>query len=64
MSKWIPITKELPKYGGIYLVTLNNANTDFCEFDVSNKKWGWLGEICDEVTAWMPLPKPYKSEVE
>ena len=57
---WRDINDKLPQKNGIYIVTLNNYCTDFCEFNVSTKKFGWMGQENNEVTAWMPLPKPYK----
>lgn len=61
---WIPVSEKLPKKYGVYFVTLNNWNTDFCEFYLYKQAFGMNGNICDEVTAWMPLPEPYKAESE
>lgn len=66
-SKWIPISEGLPKEGGEYLVTIcydllgegtvREVRRNF--FCILSKKWLY-GD--DDVTAWMPLPKPYKAE--
>lgn len=61
---WIPINEKLPdpEKRGIYLVTLNNYETDFCEWNGEEFDWRnpklWYHN--DEVTAWMPLPEPMK----
>lgn len=56
---WIPVSERLPEHDGLYLAT--------------NDKWGErevFAEIFHEgkfigngnITAWMPLPDPYKGE--
>lgn len=67
-SRWIPCSEKLPEKSGGYLVTVcydllgkgtvREVRKNF--FRVLSKKWLYEG---DEVTAWMPLPKPYR-EVE
>ena len=56
---WIPVSKRLPKK---YTYTLWSATTGYVRSDYFNgefwedaKKYGY------EVTAWMPLPEPYKA---
>lgn len=63
-NKWISVSQKLPDKYGIYLVTLNNHDTDFCEFYPNDRTFGMNGNVCYEVTAWMPLPQPYKAESE
>jgi hypothetical protein len=68
-DRWIPVSERLPKEDGNYLVTMKHkefnqtkvTSMDFSgEFlfnDYFEKAW-W------EVTAWQPLPEPYKEEEE
>ena len=59
---WIPVSEHLPEKNGFYLVTLNNSYTDFSLWE-DKKGFGMLGTRwypCEEVTAWMPFPKPYE----
>lgn len=71
-QRWIPVTERLPEKRGFYLVTekeyrIGDKNhlgkfktkVNFVEFE---KKWNRANFF--EITAWMPLPKPYhRSEV-
>ena len=61
-TKWIPVTEELPKKDGLYLVSVKNDHlrrySKTCWY--SNKNW--LAR--QDVVAWMPLPQPYKAESE
>ena len=55
---WIPVTERLPENSGTYLVTAKGfpVTTKFfsAEYD------GWGSEWRKAITAWMPLPEPYK----
>ena len=64
---WTPVSKELPKKGGDYLVTISfDVGAEepvrevykgfFCE--LSQK---WLHND-DNIIAWMPLPQTYKAD--
>ena len=66
MGKWIPCKKKLPEKYGFYLVSLNNGTTDFCLWNAMEFGWESSGIFskCDEVTAWMPLPEPYRGGEE
>ena len=67
--RWIPVAERLPKDGGEYLVTLSldvggkepvsEVRKDF--YCILSKKWLYNN---DDVTAWKPLPQPYKAESE
>lgn len=66
-NKWIPCTERLPSEKGQYLVTFPLCNGEpwvyvlsFCKgkFYETDDEWGDVEY--DDVTAWMPLPKPYK----
>ena len=59
--EWIPVTEGLPKNEGTYLIikSIHDCNSvDICYFDGEDfiDKYG----IYNDVTAWMPLPEPYK----
>lgn len=60
--RWIPVTERLPKEEGFYLVTRRTTD-DVATFifrrTLTSKDY-W--KRC--VIAWMPLPKPYKQEIE
>ena len=68
---WIPVSERLPEEGGDYLTTISFDIGDeepvrevyknfFC---ILSKKWLYR-EHDEYVTAWMPLPEPYKEESE
>ena len=61
-TRWIPISEKLPKEGEEVLVS---------GYDTYNKKviiaryqGEQYGFTCGLVSAWMPLPGPYKAESE
>jgi len=51
--EWTPVSEKYPEENGRYLVTLRNG-------DIALGIWIGFSELWVEVTAWMPLPKPYK----
>lgn len=68
---WIPCSERLPDKGGTYLVTQERYRLDdrlykkpvvvetaFAEFNFMNDVWNRARHL--KVTAWMPLPEPYK----
>lgn len=60
-SGWIPRKERMPEESGRYLVTFQERTIDICWFE--NKHFRIFGEIKDKfVSAWQPLPEPYKSE--
>ena len=68
-SEWIPCEERLPSEQGHYLVTFPLCNGDpwacvlsFCngKFYETDDEWGDVEY--DDVTAWMPLPKPYTAD--
>jgi hypothetical protein len=68
--KWIPVSERLPKDGE---VTLFSTKTDrifegrYFDDDTDFQWYAFYDETFVEdnvVTAWMPLPTPYKSESE
>ena len=66
-DRWIPCEERLPSEQGQYLVTFPLCNGDpwvyvlnFCKgkFYETDDEWGDVEY--DDVTAWMPLPEPWK----
>lgn len=51
---WIPVTERLPKRSGYYLVTRRTGTVNKCLYQDGYWYGNWT------VTAWMPLPEPYK----
>lgn len=63
---WIPVTERLPNAGERVLITVFNpdfdtpAYTSIDHLKANGEEW-FLNSKSD-VTAWMPLPEPYKGE--
>ena len=63
-AHWIPCSEGLPKEEGFYLVTLEDkcgAETTirfFFRIENGLRYWGKWGN--ETITAYMPLPEPYK----
>lgn len=53
LPRWIPVSEKLPEENGGYLVTVKRGY-------VTTALWVGNAENWKEVTAWMPLPEPYK----
>lgn len=65
-QQWTPVTEELPKKDGAYLVTVETHRERTKEVLVligsyvsRFKPFHWFGSV-GKVTAWAPLPEPYK----
>ena len=65
-NEWIPVTERLPKKDGAYLVTVETHRERTKEVLVSTgsyisrfKPFHWFCSV-GKVTAWAPLPEPYK----
>lgn len=65
--QWIPCSEGLPSKQGQYLVTFPLCNGEpwvyvlsFCKgkFYETDDEWGYVEY--EDVTAWMPLPEPWK----
>jgi len=65
-TRWIPVSERLPEDNIYVLVTddaggLATIGVDAMYTD-RRKNHGWY--VSQKVTAWMPLPQPYKAESE
>lgn len=68
-NDWIPVTERLPEYnkevltcsdgGFIEIQSLENS-CNGAYWEDQEGDWSYSGEV----TAWMPLPQPYKAESE
>lgn len=69
---WIPCSERLPEESDYYMACIYDevvddydfrktwfAHTD--DYDMEESEWRELYEV-EKVTAWMPLPEPYKGE--
>lgn len=57
---WIPCSEKLPEKCGVYLVSGSNW-VWLCELVQIMTVYGWANDARNPVvTAWMPLPEPYK----
>ena len=68
-QRWIPCNERLPEQYGNYLVSIEGEEPDIGTINPNDPR-GW--SLCDangfhwasdkmlNVTAWMPLPEPYK----
>ena len=70
-GEWIPVKERLPDKNGRYLVTNYNlvclrrfsvARNEFGYFDNTDESYESRWVSVPQVTAWMPLPEPYKEE--
>ena len=69
-EKWIPCSERMPEDGELVLFSTNTDRVYEGRFFVDNTDFQWYA-FRDEafaynnvVTAWLPLPKPYKAESE
>lgn len=65
-GEWIPVSERLPDTYELCLVTYGKKYRvrDVAIYNVISRKWLSYGKNLENVLAWMPLPKPYKKEVE
>ena len=71
---WIPVTEKLPENGCGVLVTVNGKHNNIIFVNAleiaeyrNTEGWiieGYLDWLDPDVTAWMPLPEPYKESKE
>ena len=62
VGKWIPVTERLPEKSGNYLITYKCGVT--MAYYYTNGSWMTKNQATHTVTAWMPLPNPWKGEEE
>lgn len=66
-SEWIPVSEKLPEESGTYIVNaIENCivHVAFAKWMKRMKKWNLTGSRSYwKVTAWQPLPEPWKGEV-
>ena len=67
--EWIPVSERLPSEQGQYLVTFPLCNGEPWVYILSFHKGKfyetddeWGDVEYDDVTAWMPLPKPFTAD--
>ena len=67
-QRWIPCSERLPEKDGRYQVTRHDdvTNTEFIDilWYEDNLWWNRHSTGNYAVTAWMPLPEPYRGEGE
>lgn len=63
---WIPVSEGLPEASGTYQVTCMDGRiyrSTYAKFQRKLKRWELTGARSYwKVTAWMPLPEPYKED--
>ena len=63
---WIPVSERLPEASGTYQVTCMDGRiyrSTYAKFQSKLKRWELTGARAYwKVTAWMPLPEPYKED--
>ena len=63
---WIPASERLPEASGTYQVTCMDGRihrSTYAKFQNKLKRWELTGARSYwKVTAWMPLPEPYKED--
>lgn len=62
MNEWIPISERKPERCDYYLVT-DSGSVGEAYYD-SDRRWWADGNKLKDVTAWMPLPEPYKDDLK
>lgn len=60
-TMWIPVSEKLPKIGTKVLCSVNDHGGYYVIITLYNVQDYWSNGI---ITAWMPLPEPYKVEGE
>ena len=63
---WIPVSERMPEASGTYQVTCMDGRiyrSTYAKFQSKLKRWELTGARSYwKVTAWMPLPEPYKED--
>lgn len=61
-SHWIPVKERLPKESGSYQITTTHGKVAIYVFGADSISSHEYWKRC--VTAWIPLPEPYKEVTE
>lgn len=66
-TMWIPVSERLPEEPGHYLVTMKHNDISFVDQnwydgEGNNEYMDDFWRNSSNITAWMPLPEPYKKE--
>ena len=62
-QQWIPCSEKLPIQSGWYLVTINWYGYLSCSIKhFIGKEFHRVNTETGDITAWMPLPEPYKGD--
>ena len=63
---WIPVSERLPEASGTYQVTCMDGRiyrSTYAKFQSKLKRWELTcARAYWKVTAWMPIPEPYKED--
>ena len=68
MDKWIPVSERLPEDSELVLFSTKTDRVFEGRYfaDNTDRQWYAFRDECfawnNVVTAWMPLPEPYKAE--
>ena len=64
--RWIPVTQQLPEIGEKVLVSTKYTvfTQVFKRIYGTPDRWGWEHNTIKKVTAWMPLPMPWRGEAD
>ena len=71
--RWIPVAERLPELGEYVLISFSNFSIPAIgRYDEDEEGGAWfIGDETESlvsqdmfVSAWMPLPEPYRAEVE
>lgn len=63
MTDWISVSKALPQESGEYLATLWSGCVIILNYSTEHKVFNTYFDSDVPVIAWMPLPEPYKEEL-
>ena len=62
-TRWIPRSERLPETG-TYIFVSDGGEVAIAYFGKDNRFRDHWGDKMKDISAWMPLPKPYESEEE
>ena len=59
-GEWIPCSERLPSDANEVLACTDGGWVDIAKYNTSREEWHAIGKGKKNITAWMPLPTPYK----